>query len=123
MSAHDCLQRQLHREVEVIRKQWLNGFDYLAAVRLEGVGRVVVGMTKQNPDAEIDDSVEDELYARVVTHLGTTDEPRSEGAVVSGVERTLVRNDVGRTVRTVGHHDGDGITLESIESRSDGEPE
>ena len=49
VTARDCLERQLDRQVELIGQEGLRRLDYLAAVRLERVRRVVVAVTEAGP--------------------------------------------------------------------------
>ena len=58
---HDRLQRHLDGQVEVVGEQRLDVVDDLAAVGLEGVRRVVVAVTEEEPDAEVHEAVERQL--------------------------------------------------------------
>jgi hypothetical protein len=74
VAANDRLQRHLDGEVEVIRQQGLNRVDDLAAVGLEGVGRVVVVVPEDRPDEPVREPVDRQLQPGVVVHPGAANE-------------------------------------------------
>ena len=123
VAADDRLQRQLHREVEVVGEQRLDGLDHLAAVGLEGVRRVVEAMAEQDADEPVREPVQHQLGQRVVDHRRLGQEARAEDAVVALLEQAVVAHQVVRVVGAVGHHQRHRVALEAVEARADREPE
>ncbi len=123
VASHDRLQRDLDREVEVVREQRLNGLDHLAPIRLERVRRVVVAASKEDPDPPVGHAIEHELDPRVVVDRRAADEARSERAVVAVRDHAEVADEILGIVGAVGHHDRDSLALEDVEPRTHGETE
>ena len=65
----------------MVREQRLDVVDDLAAVGLEGVGRVVVAVPEQRPDAPVDERLIDQLQragSRVTAAPGMKREPKAQ---------------------------------------------
>ncbi len=107
----------------MLREERLDRLDHLAAVALEGVGRVVVAVAEEDADEPVGEAVDRELQPRVVVDPGAGHEARAEGAVPALLEQPVVADDVLRVVGGVGHHDHHRVALEQVEAGADRHPE
>jgi hypothetical protein len=71
------------RRSEPVRQQPLDLFDDVPTIGLERTGRVVVSASEHQPDAGVNDTIEQKLRERVTACPSTGSESRPERAVIA----------------------------------------
>ncbi len=110
VAPNDRLERNLDRQVEVVGEQGLDSLDHLPPVGLERVGGVVVVVAEERPDSPVDQAVDDQLEPAGTCSPGhASGEAGAEGAVEAVLEDSVVGDQIGRIIGSVGHHDCHGV--------------
>ena len=81
VAAHDGLERQFHRDVEMRGEDRAHALDHLLTVDLEGIRRVVQPMAEKKAHEEICQAIDEKFDPRVVDHAPATHEAAAEHAV------------------------------------------
>src|SRR5262245_28576178 len=123
VAADDRLEWNLDGEVEVRRQERTAALDHVGTIALERVRHVVVAHTEEHADEPVREPVHEELQARIVHHLASRNEARSEGALGAIPEHVVVAHEVIWAVGAVGHHDRDRVPPERVEPAADRVPE
>src|SRR5258706_12759714 len=109
ITAHDRLEGQLDRQIEVRRDDRLNARNYFLTVALERICDIVEAEAEGQHDEPIRQSINDQLVPGIPYYLPTRSESRAEHAIESLLDLLVIADQVFGTIGTVCHHDGYGI--------------
>ena len=80
-ATHNRFERQFHREIEMRRDERTAAVNHLAAIRFEGIGRVVERDAEDGLDKKVRAAVYEQLDRRIISRPAAFDKPAAEHAI------------------------------------------